>query len=223
MSGTGIFGNVSLDDDARAKSQIFLIQTWAHEALTLQTRSSACSATARAFINIIGGATLLLGLDLVIPERRPKAASDTRRIPTGLRSVRERRINVGVSTTSPWRALSVTGTVGFDGLAGSTGAGSLCLDGSKQVVYNSCLSSTRETKHDITPLSLDDLAIVNALEPVSFIYKNGDGRTRYGFIAEDAEAVDAHLATYNASGTLTASMTAPSAFDIPSSRPMSPQ
>ena len=135
--------------------------------------------------------------------------------------MRERRINVGVSTTSPWRALSVTGTVGFDGLAGSTGAGSLCLDGSKQVVYNSCLSSTRETKHDITPLSLDDLAIVNALEPVSFIYKNGDGRTRYGFIAEDAEAVDAHLATYNASGTLTASMTAPSAFDIPSSRPMS--
>ena len=134
--------------------------------------------------------------------------------------MRERRINVGVSTTSPWRALSVTGTVGFDGLAGSTGAGSLCLDGSKQVVYNSCLSSTRETKHDITPLSLDDLAIVNALEPVSFIYKNGDGRTRYGFIAEDAEAVDAHLATYNASGTLTASMTAPSAFDIPSSRPM---
>lgn len=93
--------------------------------------------------------------------------------------------NVGVSTTSPWCALSVTGTVGFDGLAGSTGAGSLCLDGSKQVVYNSCLSSTQAR-----------------LEPVSFIYKNGDCRTRYGFIAEDAAAFDAHLATYIASGTL---------------------
>ena len=69
--------------------------------------------------------------------------------------------NVGIASTTPWRTLSVTGTVGFDGLTGSTGAGSLCLDSNKQVVYNSasdnCLSSTRATKHDITPLSLDDL------------------------------------------------------------------
>ena len=47
-----------------------------------------------------------------------------------------RRAYVGVSTTtSPWHGLSVTGTVGFDGLAGSTGAGvPLCLEGSKRVV-----------------------------------------------------------------------------------------
>jgi hypothetical protein len=37
---------------------------------------------------------------------------------------------------------------------------------------------------------------------VSFIYNEGDGRTRYGFIAEDTANVDAHLATYNASGTV---------------------
>ena len=29
-----------------------------------------------------------------------------------------------------------------------------------------------------------------------------DGRTRYGFIAEDTASVDAHLATYDASGTV---------------------
>jgi hypothetical protein len=114
--------------------------------------------------------------------------------------------NLGVATTSPWRTLSVTGTVGFDGLTSSTGAGSLCLDSNKQVVYNSasdnCLSSTRATKHDIAPLSLDDLDVVKRLEPVSFVYNEGDGRTRYGFIAEDTAAVDAHLATYNASGTV---------------------
>lgn len=113
---------------------------------------------------------------------------------------------VGVASTSPWRTLSVTGTVGFDGLTGSTGAGSLCLDSNKQVVYNSasdnCLSSTRATKHDIAPLSLDDLRIVQALQPVSFVYNQGDDRTRYGFIAEDTAAVDAHLATYDASGTV---------------------
>ncbi len=65
---------------------------------------------------------------------------------------------VGVASTTPWRTLSVTGTVGFDGLTGATGAGSLCLDSNKQVVYNSasdaCLSSTRATKHEISPLVL---------------------------------------------------------------------
>ena len=100
----------------------------------------------------------------------------------------------------------MTGTVGFDGLTGSTGAGSLCLDSNKQVVYNSasdnCLSSTRATKHAIEGLSLDGLRIIDALQPVSFVYNQGDGRTRYGFIAEDTAAVDAHLATYDASGTV---------------------
>jgi hypothetical protein len=114
--------------------------------------------------------------------------------------------NVGIASTTPWRTLSVTGTVGFDGLTGSTGAGSLCLDSNKQVVYNSasdaCLSSTRATKHDIDPLVVDALEQVLALEPVSFVYNEGNGRTRYGFIAEDTANVDAHLATYDASGTV---------------------
>lgn len=114
--------------------------------------------------------------------------------------------NVGIATTSPWRKLSVTGTVGFDGLTGATGAGSLCLSANREVVYNSasdaCLPSLRDTKHDISSLSLDGLSIVDALDPVSFVYNEGDGRTRYGFIAEDTAAVDPHLTTYSASGTL---------------------
>ena len=113
--------------------------------------------------------------------------------------------NVGVATTSPWRTLSVTGTVGFDGLTGSTGAGSLCLDSNKQVVYNSasdnCLSSTRATKHDIHDLQLDSLSLVDLLQPVSFVY-NGSEQVRYGFIAEDTANVDAHLATYDAAGAV---------------------
>jgi hypothetical protein len=113
--------------------------------------------------------------------------------------------NVGIGTTSPSRTLSVTGTVAFDGLTGATGSGSLCLDAtSKEVVYNSgtdsCLPSLRETKHDITPLTVTGLDIINGLESVSFAYNAGDGRTRFGFIAEDAAAIDAHLATYDAEG-----------------------
>jgi hypothetical protein len=119
--------------------------------------------------------------------------------------------NVGIGTTSPWRTLGVTGTVGFDGLTGSTGAGSLCLDANKQVVYNSasdaCLSSTRATKKNIEPLaftaSTTALDIITALDPVSFIYKQGDGRTRYGFIAEDTAEVNDILATHNEAGAIT--------------------
>ncbi len=114
--------------------------------------------------------------------------------------------NVGIGTTTPWRSLSVAGTVGFDGLTGATGAGSVCLDANKQLVYNSgsdaCLSSTRATKHDITALGFDGLDLVTALEPVSFVYNGADTRVRYGFIAEDAAVVNAQFATYNASGTV---------------------
>jgi hypothetical protein len=112
---------------------------------------------------------------------------------------------LGIATTSPWRTLSVTGTVGFDGLTGSTGADSLCLDSNKQVVYNSasdnCLSSTRATKHDIQSLELDSLSLVELMQPVSFVY-NGSEQVRYGFIAEDTASVDPRLATYDAAGAV---------------------
>ena len=115
--------------------------------------------------------------------------------------------NVGIGTTTPWRTLSVTGTVGMDGLTGATGAGSLCLDSNKQVVYNSasdaCLSSTRATKRDIQNLNLDGLSVISQLQPSSFVYNQGDGRLRYGFMAEDASLVDDRLATHNEKGEIT--------------------
>ena len=115
--------------------------------------------------------------------------------------------NVGIGSTTPWRKLSVTGTVGFDGLTANFGAGSLCLTANKEVVYNdaseNCTSSLRATKHDINPLVVDALSQVLTLQPVSFIYNEGNGRTRFGFIAEDTAAVDPHLTTYNADGALT--------------------
>lgn len=115
--------------------------------------------------------------------------------------------NVGIASTSPWKKLSVTGSVGFDGLTGSTGAGSLCLSANKEVVYNSgsdsCLSSTRATKHDINNLNVDAVAKILALQSVSFVYNNDtSSTTRYGFIAEDTAAVDSHLATYDANGNI---------------------
>lgn len=114
--------------------------------------------------------------------------------------------NVGIATSTPGRKLTVVGTVEFRSLTAAVGAGSLCLSSSNEVVYNSgsdnCLSSTRDTKHAITPLTLDAINILNELEPVSFIY-NGTDRVRYGFIAENTASVDDILATYNADGDLT--------------------
>lgn len=115
--------------------------------------------------------------------------------------------NVGIGTTTPWATLSASGTVAFANLTGSTGAGSLCLDANKQVVYNSgsdnCLSSLRSTKHDINPLQGDALSQVAALKPVSFVYNNDtSSAVRYGFIAEDAAAVDPHFGTYDEQGKL---------------------
>ena len=116
--------------------------------------------------------------------------------------------NLGIGTTTPWRKLSATGTVGFDGLTNGFGAGSLCLTANKEVVYNAgsdnCLSSLRLTKHDINPLAGSATSTIVALSPVSFIYNDDASSTvRYGFIAENTAAVDQHLATYDQNGALT--------------------
>ncbi|UPJ50383.1 tail fiber domain-containing protein [Bradyrhizobium sp. 200] len=115
--------------------------------------------------------------------------------------------SIGIGSTTPWRKFAVTGTVGFDGLTGSTGAGSLCLSANREVVYNSasdsCLPSLRALKHDIASLSVDALGQIAALQPVSFIYNDDASSTvRYGFIAEDTAIVDTHLATYNEAGVI---------------------
>ncbi|MFH1472877.1 MAG: tail fiber domain-containing protein, partial [bacterium] len=118
--------------------------------------------------------------------------------------------SVGIGTTTPARKLSVSGSVGFDGLTAGFGAGSLCLSSDGEVVYNSgsdsCLPSLRETKHNITSLENSTstaLEKIAQLVPVSFIYNEGDNRVRYGLVAEDSALIDEHLGTYDAEGNLT--------------------
>ena len=114
--------------------------------------------------------------------------------------------NFGIGTSTPWKAFSVGGAAAFGGLTGATGAGSICLSAKKELVYNSgsdaCLPSLKSTKKDIEDLSVNALSLVEDLQPATFVYKEGDQRVRYGFIAEDTEEIDEHLVTYNAEGDL---------------------
>lgn len=122
--------------------------------------------------------------------------------------------NVGVGTTSPWRSLSITGTVGIDGLTGSAGlqVGILCLSANKEVINESvaCVASAARYKQNIKNLT-GNLTKVLALQPVSFFWKkdyngalqndpNKNG-TQYSLIADSVQKVDPNLVSVTLSTT----------------------
>jgi len=110
--------------------------------------------------------------------------------------------NVGIGTTSPWETLSVNGTVALAGLGSSGGTKTLCLDANNQVVSNNgqCTTSSELFKHDISPLTVSGLSIIDSLTPSSFTY-NDETAQRYGFIAQNLLAADPHfISSYDAAG-----------------------
>lgn len=119
---------------------------------------------------------------------------------------------VGIASSTPWRTLAVTGTVGFDGLTGSAGlqVGILCLSANKEVINESvaCVASSERFKQDIKPLTVG-LDEVLKLKPISYEWKpsfNGAlqtnpnySGTQYGLIAESVQKVDPNLITVETS------------------------
>ncbi|MEK7535792.1 MAG: tail fiber domain-containing protein, partial [Patescibacteria group bacterium] len=100
--------------------------------------------------------------------------------------------NVGIATSSPWRALSVAGTVGFNSSLGTgVGGNYLCIDTTTFEVLRgngtACTASSLRFKDNVEDMAygLDE---VLALRPVSFTYKSesnmGKG-IKLGFIAEE--------------------------------------
>ena len=115
--------------------------------------------------------------------------------------------NVGIGTTSPWRTLSVAGTVGFNSSLGTgVGGNYLCIDTTTYEVLrgngSACTASSRRFKENIVALAygLDE---VLALHPVSYEYKEntnmGDG-IKLGFIAEEVESILPEVVTYDNEG-----------------------
>lgn len=109
--------------------------------------------------------------------------------------------NVGVGTSSPWRTLSVTGTVAINGLSAAAGTvDGVCLNvNTKELQVNSlanCTVSSKRFKHDISPLDLGGLSTLMELKPTQFAY-NGSNEKRIGFIAEDIADIDPRLVGYD--------------------------
>lgn len=117
----------------------------------------------------------------------------------------------GVATSTPWRTLSVEGTVALKSLTGATGGTNqdLCIVAATNDVVNettgTCIVSSRRWKHDIQDLAVSGLDLVRKLTPRSF-KRDGDDvsvnpdKIRYGFIAEESAEVDPHLVNYGEDG-----------------------
>ncbi len=103
---------------------------------------------------------------------------------------------VGIGTTSPWLSLSVAGTMGLDGAPSTGGTLTLCLDNNKQVVTNdgACTSSTETVKRDMHALSIIGTTTLAQIVSSTYVYRNDvTGTTKYGFIAEQLDAIDPHF------------------------------
>ena len=114
--------------------------------------------------------------------------------------------NVGIGTTTPWRTLSVTGTVGFSSSlsATTTNANDVCIDVvtfeiTRRTTDCSGASSLRY-KQNVEKLSYG-LADLMKLNPVSFQYTEAfaptDRERKIGFIAEEVAPLIPEVVAYD--------------------------
>lgn len=109
--------------------------------------------------------------------------------------------NFGIATTSPWRTLSVSGTVAINGLSAfATGDSAVCIRANGEITFDSgvssCIVSSKYVKHNILGINASDSETrIMALNPVSFAYNESDQKD-IGLIAEDAASIDPRYAQY---------------------------
>jgi hypothetical protein len=113
---------------------------------------------------------------------------------------------MGVGTSSPWRTLSVAGTMAASGLNTGTGGNYLCIDPITGEILrgngSACTASSMRFKDNVNDISYG-LDAVLRLRPVSFTYKpemNSGTSTHLGFIAEEVAGVIPELVSRNTNG-----------------------
>jgi len=114
--------------------------------------------------------------------------------------------NVGLgASTTPWRTLSVDGTVGLSSSLASSGPSSdtLCVDTDTFEVFRvsgACTGSSERFKENIETYNYNGLEIINALRPVSYNYINDKSREHIGFIAEEVNLLEPRLIQFELDG-----------------------
>ena len=107
--------------------------------------------------------------------------------------------DVGINVADPTFKLDVSGTIRHAALTAASGTpNSLCIvAATKEVTENAaltCTVSTRQAKMNIAPFPTTyNERLLQQLTPVEFAYRDYPERVRWGFIAEDVQAVDPKL------------------------------
>lgn len=101
----------------------------------------------------------------------------------------------GIGTSTPAYNFTSTGTVGMYNLTVSAGTpSSICQNAStKEITVNAaltCTVSARDQKDNIKAFKESALAKVMRLTPSLFVYRDNYDRERFGFIADEVQAVD---------------------------------
>lgn len=113
--------------------------------------------------------------------------------------------SAGIGTTTPWRTLAVTGTLGLsDSLTGASTGNYLCINNTTYEVTSgtTCSASSERFKENVNALEYG-LDTVAALRPVSFTYKasaDPDPRLRLGFMAEEVRELVPELVNLDKDG-----------------------
>ena len=118
--------------------------------------------------------------------------------------------NVGIASTTPWRTLSVNGTMAVNGLTSATGGTNraVCISATtKELIEETtgaCTVSSKRFKNSIESLNVDTLSLLSDLRPVIYSPNSDDSsdfeNKQFGFIAEEVAETNPHLAKYGLDG-----------------------
>ena len=113
--------------------------------------------------------------------------------------------NVGIGTSSPWRAFSAVGTLGLSSTLANSGPSSdtLCVNTTTFEVFRvsgACTGSSERFKENIEPYASGGISLVKNLRPVSYNYKNDTSRQHLGFIAEEVNRLEPRIVQFERDG-----------------------
>ncbi len=115
--------------------------------------------------------------------------------------------NIGIATTTPWRTLSVNGTVAVPGLVNDSTGYYACVNtttGQLSTSTSACGASSERFKENIQDIGYG-LEEVLGLRPVSFDYKSDyipNAPKQLGFIAEEVDLLVPELVARDSAGQI---------------------